>query len=49
MIINGCMIILSFFCARWFEFDPCYPVIRLLAIDVATPADEQPWGVPHEA
>jgi stearoyl-CoA desaturase (delta-9 desaturase) len=49
------------FAVRWFEFDPCYPIIRLLsalrvlrlvrplAVDVTTPADEQPWGVPLEA
>lgn len=49
------------FAVRWFEFDPCYPIIRLLAalrvlrlvrpldVDALTPADEQPWGVPLEA
>ncbi len=49
------------FAMRWFEFDPCYPIIRALAavgaiellrplaIDDAVPAHERPWGVPVEA
>lgn len=49
------------FAVRWFEFDPCYPIIRALAairairivrpldVDDSLPADAQPWGVPVEA
>ena len=46
---------------RWFEFDPCYAIIRGLAalgvlrlvrpldVDETLPADAQPWGVPVDA
>jgi stearoyl-CoA desaturase (delta-9 desaturase) len=46
------------FAVRWFEFDPCYAIIRILAaidvlrltrpldVDEKLPAAEQPWGVP---
>lgn len=49
------------FAARWFEFDPCYAIILVLAsvgvvqltrpldIDDNVPAHEQPWGVPVDA
>lgn len=47
------------FAVRWFEFDPCYAIIRVLAglgvlrlvqpleVDENLAADEQPWGVPY--
>jgi stearoyl-CoA desaturase (delta-9 desaturase) len=49
------------FAVRWFEFDPCYAIIRGLAalgvlrlvrpldVDETLPADAQPWGVPVDA
>ena len=49
------------FAARWFEFDPCYAIIRFLnavgvlrlvrplPVDETAPAAEQPWGVPVDA
>lgn len=49
------------FAVRWFEFDPCFAIIRVLArlrvltlvrplpVDDTLPADAQPWGVPVEA
>ena len=49
------------FAVRWFEFDPCYAIIRGLEavgalrlvrpldIDDSLPADQQPWGVPINA
>jgi stearoyl-CoA desaturase (delta-9 desaturase) len=49
------------FAVRWFEFDPGYAMIRVLAavgalqlarpleVDDSVPADEQPWGIPVDA
>ena len=49
------------FAVRWFEFDPCYAIIRVLAalrvLTINKPlefiatldASEQPWGIPADA
>lgn len=49
------------FAARWYEIDPTYPIVKILAAfgviqlldpevtDAATPADERTWGVALDA